>query len=265
VSKKEAVLSKFKYDDLLRLAISVSKLPMNNEPSREDLVRIIKDNLSLEEIEGRIGNLHKEIGDEHKEIDTPIIALSGMRLAGVGQTFLAIAFALYTVGGGTLYPPWIYPDFELTLAPLGLVSSILIFIFANLLGSSMFRLTRTHRGKTVGEAASLLGYSAAVIGIFYYWLIMYGNLLSGSPYYFTLSSAGALLAMAHYILLSSAWILLGAFFLMLNKQSGNSGLWLTTGTLYMIAGSFGLTTMLYPLLPLIVIIASLMGATCFLM
>jgi hypothetical protein len=259
VSKKEEALRSLSYDQLLEVAASVSDPPISSKKSRSELVKIIKDGLSLQEIEEKSRH-------QLRETNTAFINRNELRLGAVGQVFLTASFALYGLFGLALYSPVEYAFLLQSIAPYGIASSALLFIFAVLLGLYMFKAAARLRGNVVGEAASLLGFAAALTGIVYYVSILSGTIFVGGGFFsYTLSDLGLLLAIMFEVFLSSTWILLGAFFLAHHRQSVNSGLWQATGIVYMIAGSVGLNAAVYPLVPLFIVLAGFMGATCFLM
>jgi hypothetical protein len=259
VSRKEEALRRLSNDQLLEVAASVSGPPISNGTSRSELIKIIKDGLSLQEIE-------EKSRPQRRETITALINRNELRLGAVGQVFLAASFALYGIFGMTLYSPVTYAFLQQSIAPYGIASSALLFVFTILLGFSMFKVAARLRGNVVGEAASLLGFAAALTGIVYYVSILLGTILVGEVYYsYTLSDLGLLLWIMFEVFLGSTLILLGAFFLAHHRQSVSSGLWQATGIVYMIAGSLVLSSVMNLLAPLFIVLAGFMGATCFLM
>ena len=259
MSKKEEALRNLSDDQLIAVAASVSGPPISSKTSRGELIKIIKNSLSLQEIEEKSG---------HRLRETNIALISGneLRLGGVGQVFLAASFALYGILGLYIYSPVMYNFYQQSMAPFGIASSALLFIFAILLGLSMFKVAAKLRGNVVGEAGSLLGFAAALTGIVYYVSILSETISGGGVLYsYTPDVLGLLLAIMFEVFLGSTWVLLGVFFLMHHNQSMNSGLWQTTGIVYIIAGSIGLNSIMYPLVPVLIVLAGFMGATCFLM
>jgi len=258
VSKKDELLQGLDSGALLELAKSVSGSPIKSGATRANLLKIVKESLSVEEIKRKVKQMKR--GPEAEELTRDELT-SG----GVGQLLLAISGAINVIAyfvtlmvGGTL-------NYYQAIAPWGLVSSVIFLIFAILLRVSIVKIAWKLGSSGVGTATSLFGLIAALTGIVYYVLTILGVT---TVQYFGVSGGlnilGLVLAISYTLLVGITMALLGVFFLLCREYSPSSELWMAGGIIYIVAGAseFSLLSSLY--LPAAPFVAGIIGATCFL-
>jgi hypothetical protein len=146
-SRKDELLEGLDSGVLLKLATSASKSPIESGATRADLVKIIKGSLSAEEI---VRKLKQDKGTSR------LYELTGAELTvgAVGQVFLAISGVISTFGYYVALVSSSLLNFYQVFAPWGLVSSILVLLFAILITVSIMRIPQEIGGR-VGRATSL--------------------------------------------------------------------------------------------------------------
>jgi hypothetical protein len=256
VGKKDELLQGLDLEALQRIARSVSSSPIKSGTSKVELLKIVKESLSTQEIKDKL----KQVQGGAK------FKLTGydLKAGGIGQVFLAVFGALNTLAyfvllmtGGTI-------DYYRNLAPWGLIGSILLLVFAILLRVSIAKITWKVGGSRIGTLTSLFAYIAAIIGIVYYVLTLLGITTIATFGSSSLNLLGYLLVLSYTILIGMTMALLGVFFLLYREYSPSRELWMAGGIIYIIAGAseFSLTTSLY--IPTAPFVAGIIGAACFL-
>jgi hypothetical protein len=254
-SRKDDLLRRIDSDSLLRLARSVSESPVENGVARAELLRIVKESLSVEEIQNRAKMMEV---DPDSQVFTEDELVSG----GVGQVLLGVSGATGTIGyylaitsmGGDPYS---------TIAVWDFISSILFLIFAILTTVSVRKMTGKLGGSRVGTATCVFGLITAIIGLLFYGLAILG-VVDISPYIgYNSNILYVVLLVSFSWLVGLTMALLGAFFLMCREHSPNRELWLAGGILYLVAGAseLGITSLL--IFPVVSLIAPTIGAVCF--
>jgi hypothetical protein len=250
VGKKDELLRGLDSNVLLQLAKSVSESSIDSGTTRAELVELIKESMSIEEINRKLKQMDGTAWSSE---------LAGVKLTagGVGQVLLAASGVIGTTGyysviisGGAL-------SFSQLLAPWGLVSSVLVLLFAVFLTSSVVKIPREIGGR-VGRVTSLFGVLSAIVGMLSFSLeIMNVALVS------YLSIPYLILSVSYSWLLGTTMALLGTFFLVCRKHSSSSDLWTASGILYIVGGGsmFGISGL--PLIPSASFIAAVFGAICF--
>nr|MDO8132957.1 hypothetical protein [Candidatus Njordarchaeum guaymaensis] len=257
MSKKDELLQELDFSVLIELAKSVSESPIKSNATRSDLLKIVKESLSVEEIKRKVKDI--DVGRPSGELTR-----GELRVGGVGQVFLAISGMMSPIGYFVAYGLGGTADYR-GLAPSGLISSIMFLVFAILLRVSIARITWKLGGSGSGTAASLFALIAAITGLVYYILTILGvTTVEYFMGYYTLNALGVMLMLSYILLTGIAITLLGVFFLLYREYSPNSELWMAGGIIYIIAGAsyLGLTSSLY--ISATPFVAGIIGATCFL-
>jgi hypothetical protein len=247
--KKDELLERLDSGILLKLATSVSQFPIEGGATRAELIKIIKDSLSVEEI----------VRKSKQSQGASQLDLTGAELkaGAVGQVFVAISGAISTFGYYVVLTSPSVLSFYQLFAPWSLVSSVLVLLFAVLLTVSVRKMPREIGGR-VGKATCLFGMITAIMGIVIYSLAIV-NILD-------LSYTGASILMLSISIswpLATALVLLGAFFLVCRKYTGSSDLWIASGVLYIVSGGsiFGVTGL--SVATSAPFVAAILGAVCF--
>jgi hypothetical protein len=253
--KKEELLERIDSDTLLRLAESVSESPMKSDLTRAELLKIVKESLSIEEIRRKA----KLMGGSPK---SGKLTERELTAGGVGQISLAISSAISNVAYYlTLMGS---ADYRTTYGAWNLVGSAFFVVFVILLAVSVVKITRKIGGGRLGAAICVLGSITATIGVLIFGLMALGILVEYSLY-------GGVSVLYMVLMISYAWllgitvILFGAFFLVCREFAPSSELWLAGGVLYIVSGAaeFSIYSLVYPQNTLFT--AAVIGAVCFLM
>jgi hypothetical protein len=178
---------------------------------------------------------------------------------GVAQALLIInrvmsiffaLFALSYYSTGTLFPAYVAND--------------LIFLaFAVLLLLTMRKVVHSFGGSRVGIVAAVLGIITGVMGIMFdvfsiIWITV-------EPFFLITGSAELIMMILVYVFVGLTMLLLGSFLITYRHHVSYSGLWNTTGIIYIVAGALYLSFMLALIGAILMIVAAIMGLVCFFM
>lgn len=181
---------------------------------------------------------------------------------GIGQALLIINQVM-----GILFSRMTFSYYGIS-AIVYIVNDFIFLVFAILLAVSTVRATRRFGGSRVGTVAAVLGIFTGTMSIILdVFLSVY--LASLGALYFMYVSLLLLIANAISAFIGLTMLVIGTFFIKYRKLLSRSGLWMSTGTVYIIAGALylvSLTTILAPLLNVaatVTILAASMGVVCF--
>jgi hypothetical protein len=279
MSQKDSELSKLSDRQLLEIARSVQGDDVRSDMSRNDLTKIVKGALSLEEIKQR--SLRAR-GTLPQQIDSGI-GTNGLKVAAAAQVFLVVwSFANLLVNIAdeyisttTIIAPVITSSQIAQLENLlSIVASLFLIPFALLHLGAMIKMRPVFSGNRLGISGGLVALFASLSGTVSFVIAFLGlNYetieLPSIGTYQEPSLLGIVAPILYEVLLVAAVLLLGLFFLLNRKRFFGDDLWFATGMVYLFAASaiftiyyIGLFSSVVEYSPLL-LIGGVMGITCF--
>jgi len=272
MSQKDDVLSRLSDRQLLEMARSVQGDDVRSDTSRNDLIKIVKGSLSLDEIKQRSLKARSAVAQQN----SPDIKIGGMKIGAIAQVFLVIwSIALAAVNVVDSYISSTIPFFTTiqSEALLSIPVSLILIIFAFLDIGAMAKMRSALSGNRIGMIGGIVALFASLTGTLNYGLTYLGLTVQMVPFdggtEEIATLAGIITPFLYDILLGLAMLFVGLFFLVNRKRFANDDLWLATGIVFLIIASsqFGLIYVSYLSLVIqyngILIGAGAMGAACF--
>jgi hypothetical protein len=281
MSQKEKFLSRLDDTELLELAKSVSKDQIDSRTSRNNLIKIIKASLSLEEIKDKVngtGNPAKIIAPRSK----------AFTLGGAGQFFFVmygIVLLIYVS-----LPPIFYSEpFNLFAIPVWIIQEVAVFdlteasllmVFAVLNMISMTALRGEFSGNKTGLISGSVALASSTLAMFYSVATILGltYTLVAQPFigWANYNLLGTFLQVFKVALMMLTLALIGVFFVVHYRQLPGGNISLVAGFMYMFASIQSVSYFLdygyyyvysnafFPFPLFLSVIAGALGAGCFL-
>jgi hypothetical protein len=282
VGQKEELLSRLDDRDLLELARSVSKEQIDSRTGRNNLIKMVKASLSIEEIKQKINGT----GGPAKIIAPRSKALT---LGGSGQFFF-VMYGIVSLIYASL-PPIIYAEpFTLSGIPVTIIQEVAVFdfiesgllmVFAVLNMISMTALRGEFSGNKMGLISGSIALASSTLAMFYSIATTYVNTvippgLNEPPNYYLLGT----LQVFTSVLMMLTLVLIGVFFVVHHRHLPGGDICLVAGFAYMFACFVSLSVSIQSLsylldygyyyagsntfVPVPSVIAGALGAGCFL-
>ena len=272
MSQKDDVLSRLSDRQLLEMARSVQGDDVRSDMSRNDLIKMVKGSLSLDEIKQRSQKARSSVAQQ----TSPTIEIPGMKIGAIAQVFLVIwsvALLLIDVAEGYISSSMIYQSSVQVEALLAIPVSFILIIFAVLDTGAMVKMRSALSGNRIGVSGGLVTLFASLAGTLYDAL-SFSGLTTQSIQFDGVTEqmatlAGILTLYLYEVLLGLAILLVGLFFLVNRKRFLSDDLWLATGIVFLIIASSQFGLIYISTFSIVIqyngalIAAGAMGAACF--
>jgi hypothetical protein len=286
VGQKEEYLSRLDDSELLELAKSVSKDQIHSRMSRDNLIKIVKASLSLEEIKQKVngnGNPARIIAPRSK----------AFTLGGDGQLFL-VMYGIVSLIYVSLPPIIYFPPSGVSGIPMTVIQEVAVFdfteasllmVFAVLNMISMRALRREFSGNKTGLISGSIALASSMLAMFYSVATILGltyTVVVPPPglEWVNYNQLGTFLQVFNAALMMLTLALIGVFFVVHCRQLPGGNISLAAGFVYMFACFLYLFVSIQGLSYLLVygyyyaysnafaavpiVIAGILGAGCFL-
>ena len=261
MSKKDEALRDLGDGELLELARSVSKSPISDGTSTSVLKKIIKESLSIEEIKEKLKLKPKRPEPNVATyVGTSESIQRGLRLGSIGQVFLLVSSVLGLLPSYLSYLYTLGFDIYIFSYSVGIVCSIIFFVFVFLFWVSTRKVTGNYGDRHSWKFGFFCGIVASVALLVLDILSLYSALTG----YYMLAFLIVILPLVYDAFLASTLILVGVFFVLHRKNFANSEVWLVTGVFYVYAGVLSLPTAYFSSLLPSSLAPAIIGTLCFL-
>jgi hypothetical protein len=167
----------------------------------------------------------------------------------IGQVFLSV-FAALNIFTILLF-------FEAEFILLGIVAYLLFSVFVLLFLVSATKM-RSQLGSSVGVLGSLFGLAACIVALLVN--LMFGKV--GYHYVYAPLGMTFLLWVPILVFTGLTMVLIGTSLITYRQRYFPSRLWIATGVLYIVAGSFEFTIFLSIIGDILMIVSGILGAVC---
>jgi hypothetical protein len=271
VSQKEEALNRLDDMRLLELARSVSKDHVDSGTSRNNLIKIVKASLSIEEIKQKIN----QIGNPPS---TSTVRDKAFTIGGIAQVFFVIYAVVFYIASFVSASPYYGYSVESIRANaiLGIGETVFFLVSTILNMGSMIALRERFSGNRVGMISGSTGLVTSVLGMLYYLATILGltyEIIGPVSGYQQVSYnlLGNLLLFAYLMLVSLTVALMGVFFLLYRRRLPDGDVSLAAGIVYIFAvlavPYLFISIGYYPAYftsPILLIMAGALGTVCFL-